>query len=412
MRDTTVHRPTTAACPWWRDKVAYRVDTRSFNDSDGDGVGDLNGVRSRLGYLELIGVDIVWLTGLLATPVGQPGQGRDVDPVVGTPESFEMLLAEAHAAGMRVIIDLAVSSSGIRERGAHDELAKTLRLWMGLDVDGIRLAAPGLTRPADETTHDILELVRPVVDEYPERLVGALVRQWFTGHGNMHQLDVGVDVRFATVAFEATTIRGVVDEVLAEAGSVGAMPAWGLSDWEHPSPVTRLGGGATGLARARAMALVQSALPGVVGVDNGNELGLPEPEPPDRASRTPVRSLMPWEGSHPPFGFSEASGTWWPSPSVRPSSTVEAQLEDPDSTLSLYRQALEIRQEHGVSRGHGVEWYGAPAGCLAFRRGEDGLTCALNTSEIPVPMPPGEVLLSSSPLDADRLPADTAVWLV
>ena len=90
---------------------------------------------------------------------------------------------------------------------------------------------------------------------------------------------------------------------------------------------------------------------------------------------------------------------------------METQLEDPDSTLSLYRHALELRRDHPAVRGESLEWFSAPAGCLAFRR-PAGLLCALNASDSSVPMPPGEVLLASSPLDAaDSLPPDTAVWL-
>ncbi|MGH3828505.1 MAG: DUF3459 domain-containing protein, partial [Pseudonocardiaceae bacterium] len=93
--------------------------------------------------------------------------------------------------------------------------------------------------------------------------------------------------------------------------------------------------------------------------------------------------------------------------------TVEAQLEDPSSMLSLYRQALELRQGHSAFTGTEVEWYGAPPGCLAFRRGSGGLVCALNASGRPVSLPAEQVLLASGPLPpfGDTLPPDTAVWL-
>jgi alpha-glucosidase len=92
--------------------------------------------------------------------------------------------------------------------------------------------------------------------------------------------------------------------------------------------------------------------------------------------------------------------------------TVEAQLEDPGSMLSLYRQALELRKTHPAFAGDSLEWYGAPPGCFAFRRKGGGLICALNTGSAPVPLPPGQVLLASGPMAADQLPPDTAVWLV
>jgi alpha-glucosidase len=80
--------------------------------------------------------------------------------------------------------------------------------------------------------------------------------------------------------------------------------------------------------------------------------------------------------------------------------------------LSLYRQALELRKTHVAINGTELEWYGAPPGCFAFRRKGGGLICALNTSGASVPLPPGDVLVSSAPMDGGQLPPDTAVWLV
>jgi alpha-glucosidase len=92
--------------------------------------------------------------------------------------------------------------------------------------------------------------------------------------------------------------------------------------------------------------------------------------------------------------------------------TVEAQLEDPDSVLSLYRGAIELRKTHPAFRGGELEWYGAPPGCFAFRRKGGGLICALNTTAAPVPLPPGELILASGPMAGNQLPPDTAAWLV
>jgi alpha-glucosidase len=80
--------------------------------------------------------------------------------------------------------------------------------------------------------------------------------------------------------------------------------------------------------------------------------------------------------------------------------------------LSLYRQAIELRKTHPAFTGETVEWYGAPPGCFAYRRRPGGLVCALNTTSAPVPLPPGEPLLSSAPLAGNQLPPDSAAWLV
>jgi alpha-glucosidase len=92
--------------------------------------------------------------------------------------------------------------------------------------------------------------------------------------------------------------------------------------------------------------------------------------------------------------------------------TAAEQLEDPDSTLSLFRRALELRRSHPAFHGDQVEWFGAPAGCLAFRRTGSTLVCALNAGDRAVPLPPGDVLLTSGPLtECGELPPDTAAWL-
>jgi alpha-glucosidase len=100
---------------WWRDAVIYQVYVRSFADSDGDGVGDLPGVRSRLPYLAELGVDAVWLTPFYTSPMADGGYDvadyRDVDPLFGTLDDAAGLVREAHALGLRVIVDIVPNHS-------------------------------------------------------------------------------------------------------------------------------------------------------------------------------------------------------------------------------------------------------------------------------------------------------------
>jgi alpha-glucosidase len=96
--------------PWWRDAVFYQVYVRSFADSDGDGLGDLPGITSRLPYLRSLGVDAVWITPFYPSPQRDAGYDvadyHDVDPRFGTLADADALLTKAHALGLKVIVDL------------------------------------------------------------------------------------------------------------------------------------------------------------------------------------------------------------------------------------------------------------------------------------------------------------------
>ena len=95
---------------WWRDAVLYEIYVRSFADSDGDGVGDLPGIRSRLPYLCDLGVDGIWLTPFYPSPGHDHGYDVsdycDVDPRFGTLADFDALLRDAHGLGLRVVVDI------------------------------------------------------------------------------------------------------------------------------------------------------------------------------------------------------------------------------------------------------------------------------------------------------------------
>ena len=105
----------TAPTSWWRDAVIYQVYPRSFADSDGDGIGDLPGLRSRLPYLRELGVDAVWLSPFYASPQADAGYDvadyRTVDPMFGTLADARALLGDAHDLGLRVIVDLVPNHS-------------------------------------------------------------------------------------------------------------------------------------------------------------------------------------------------------------------------------------------------------------------------------------------------------------
>ena len=95
--------------PWWKTGVIYQIYPRSFQDSNGDGIGDLAGIRQRLDYLEWLGVAALWLSPIYESPMADFGYDVSdyaaVDPMFGTIDDFDALVAEAHARGLKIIMD-------------------------------------------------------------------------------------------------------------------------------------------------------------------------------------------------------------------------------------------------------------------------------------------------------------------
>ncbi|HEY6796435.1 MAG TPA: glycoside hydrolase family 13 protein [Kineosporiaceae bacterium] len=95
---------------WWRSAVTYQLYIRSFADGNGDGLGDIAGIRSRLGYLATLGVDAIWVNPWYPSPQADGGYDvadyRDIDPVFGTLRDAQVLLDEAHALGLKVLLDI------------------------------------------------------------------------------------------------------------------------------------------------------------------------------------------------------------------------------------------------------------------------------------------------------------------
>jgi alpha-glucosidase len=112
---------------WWRTAVIYQVYIRSFADGDGDGIGDLAGIRSRLPYLRDLGVDAVWITPFYPSPMADGGYDvadyRDIEPVFGTLADADALVTEAHDLGLRVIVDIVPNHSSDRHAWFQAALA-------------------------------------------------------------------------------------------------------------------------------------------------------------------------------------------------------------------------------------------------------------------------------------------------
>jgi alpha-glucosidase len=131
---------------WWKGAVTYQVYPRSFQDTDGDGVGDLPGVTARLSHVADLGADAVWLSPVFRSPMADMGYDvsdyRDIDPVFGTLADFDALVARAHALGLRVVIDQVLSHSSDRHscfaesRASRDNQRADWYVWADPRHDG------------------------------------------------------------------------------------------------------------------------------------------------------------------------------------------------------------------------------------------------------------------------------------
>ncbi|MEV6504584.1 glycoside hydrolase family 13 protein [Streptomyces sp. NPDC051642] len=518
---------------WWRSAVIYQVYVRSFADGDGDGTGDLAGVRSRLPYLAELGVDALWFNPWYLSPMKDGGYDvadyRAIDPAFGSLAEAEKLIAEARELGIRTIVDIvpnhvsdqhpwfraALAGGPERElfhfrpgRGAHGELPPNawpsqfagstepvwtrlpdgdwylhlftpeqpdlnwahpavrqehediLRFWFERGVEGVRIdsaallakdpALPDFVEGHDpnpfvdrDELHDIYRSWRAVADEYGAVFVGEVWlpdTERFARYLRPDELHTAFNFAFLSCPWDPERLRASIDETLAEHAPIGAPATWVLCNHDVTRTVTRYGRADTGFdfatkafgtptdlalgtRRARAAALLSLALPGVVYLYQGEELGLPEVElPVDRIQdpmylrsggtdpgRDGCRVPLPWVEGAPYAGFGSRGEPWLPQPVGWTSYAVDRQQRTVDSMLNLYRDAIRLRPVFGDGP---LTWLPAPDGVLAFARAE-GVICVVNLADTPADLPSqARLLLTSGPLDDQgRLPRDTAAWL-
>lgn len=138
--------------PWWTRAVVYQIYPRSFQDSDGDGIGDLRGIISRLDHLSALGVDVVWLSPIYRSPQDDNGYDisdyQDVDPSFGTLADLDELIAALHDRGMRLVMDLVVNHTSdehpwFRESRSGPDSPKRDWYWWRPAREGMAPGQPG-----------------------------------------------------------------------------------------------------------------------------------------------------------------------------------------------------------------------------------------------------------------------------
>lgn len=138
--------PTRGETPWWKRAVFYEIYPRSFKDSDGDGIGDLNGITSKLDYLAELGVDAVWITPFYPSPQVDFGYDvsdyENIDPQFGTLADFDRMVREAHKRNIKVVIDFVLNHTSdrhpffIESRSSRTNPKRDWYIWRDPKPDG------------------------------------------------------------------------------------------------------------------------------------------------------------------------------------------------------------------------------------------------------------------------------------
>jgi alpha-glucosidase len=349
----------------------------------------------------------------------------------------------------------------------HEDI---LRFWFERGVAGVRIdsaallvkdpqlseeppnAGPGEHPFTDrDELHEIYRRWRAIADSYDESrvLVGEVWlpdAERFARYLRPDELHTAFNFDFLACPWEPGPMGASIRSALEAHAPVEAPATWVLSNHDVTRPVTRYGRADTSFAfetkregtptdlargwgRARAAALLAMALPGSMYIYQGEELGLPEVEniPPERRQdpmwhrsngvdpgRDGCRVPLPWAGPNPPYGFSPNPGAplWLDQPNDWQALSVEAQLDDPASMLSLYRTGLSIRRQAPWGLGCALEWLDYGPEAIAFARG-DRFACIVNFGAQPIELPAAaDVLVASGALEAGAVPQDTTVWVL
>ena len=440
---------------WWRHGVIYQVYPRSFQDADGDGIGDLAGLTARLDHFVELGVDAIWLSPIFPSPMRDGGYDIadyvDIDPLFGTLADFDRLLREAHERNLKLILDLVpnhtsdqhpwfIESRASRESSKRDwylwrdpapdggppnnwlsefggsawqydaasgqyyyhaflaaqpdlnwrnpkvqaAISDVMRFWLKRGVDGFRVDVlwhllkdaqfrdnpnnpqfkkgdPAYRRLTPQYTtdlpevHGVVERLRRVVDEFPDRLmIGEVylpLKQLVAYYGrDLRGAHLPFNFALIEATWEARAIAALIEDYEALLPP-GGWPNWVLGNHDRPRVASRIGP-----EQARVAAMLLLTLRGTPTIYYGEEIGMREGMIPHDHLRDPigdsiaglahgrdsVRTPMQWDGSA--FaGFSNVD-PWLPIADNSKGANVADQRQDPRSIYNLYRRLLAARR--------------------------------------------------------------------
>ena len=502
---------------WWQTGIIYQVYPRSFQDSNGDGIGDLKGIIERLDYLDWLGINAIWISPIYPSPMADFGYDisdyTGIHPLFGTMKDFEELLHKAHEKNIKIILDLVPNHSShehpwfIESRSSKtnpkrdwyiwkdpkpdgsvpnnwlsvfggsawewDEttgqyyyhaflkeqpdlnwrnpdvqqaILDAMRFWLDKGIDGFRVdvmwhmikdeqlrdnpANPDYQShmgtyeqllPVYSTdqpeVHDIVHKMRRLLDSYEDRMmIGEIYLP-------IHKLVTyyGIDNRGAHLPFNFMLLslpwnaQRIASAIAEYEGALphNAWPNWVLGNHDQPRISSRIG-----IQQARVAAMLLLTLRGTPTIYYGEEIGMTDvPIPFDEVqdpqglnmpgknlSRDPSRTPMQWNSSE--FAGFSTSRPWLRMNWNYKRLNVNAQKNDPYSTLNYYRQLISLRQkELSLTLGDYRPVYADQQALAYMRQAQDEKPflvvlnlshrpCYLNIQNVPIN---GTIILCTSP---------------
>lgn len=408
---------------WWNDTVFYEVFVRSFKDSDGDGIGDLNGLIEKLDYLNDgdpttttdLGVTGIWLMPIMESPSYHGYDVVDyyaVDRDYGAKEDFQRLMDEAHKRGIHVIIDLVLNHTGrdhpwFKESDAGNadyrdwyiwadeapnyrgpwgqqvwyagrdgyyyavfwsgmpdlnlenpkvtaEIENIARFWLeDMGVDGFRMDAikhfveQGAVQENTPATHAWLQAFHQLYKSLNPQAF-AVGEAWTLTPQVVEYIGDEVDIAFEfdlAGAFVRSANGPIAASAIANMDTVVSNYPPGqygvfLTNHDQDRVMSML----KDVQKAKLAAVMLLTSPGVPFIYYGEEIGQTGVKPDEN-----IRRPMQWSGENSKVGFS-TSTPWNAASSDYKETNVAAQTDDPNSLLSLYRQLIQLRNEHAALR--------------------------------------------------------------
>ncbi|CAG0903919.1 unnamed protein product, partial [Darwinula stevensoni] len=372
--------------PWWKNQVVYQIYPRSYQDSNGDGVGDLKGIISRLDHIKSLGVDVIWIAPFFKTPSFDTGYDitdyQSVDPLFGTMADFEQLVQEIHKRDMKIMLDMVFSYTSPQHPWFLESQKSTTNpkanwyLWR----DGRGKAAPN-----NWINASTFELAWKYFPERQQWAYGGFTKEM--PHLNLRNpsvidehhktlkfwLDKKVDAFRFDLAFQTDWKASDFIETIQENERLYPYPKYQptylASNHDYVRSGTRLKGR---MDRAKVLALLQGTLRGTPMIYQGEEIGMVNGTIPDyeafdfipytltsvltklaalvnldlpfAANRDNVRTPMQWSGAQHAGFSSTLKKTWVKINADYAQVNVEKELQEPDSVLTTYQKIFALRK--------------------------------------------------------------------